>query len=245
MLPRSTIAVVTTLALTTFGAPKSMAQSAQKWSIQASGLAVIPSGNAYEGTSSGFGAEAQIRYTPSAFSIGLGFQASRHSLDIGDGDSENLLLSGGFLEPRYVVDIHSSKAAPYVSARLAVLTQSLTVDQYDLSSSGTQLNGGGGLLVRMTPRVNLDLGLTFGSIHFEDVKVKSGGQTLTVAGSSGNGSNVVLRVGAAVVCAAAFPRTQARLTEAGFDVVPLDVSELAKAEGAVTCCSLIMKSPES
>ena len=199
MLPRVTSTAVATLLVLSMLAPRSAsAQSAQKWSVQASALTVIPSGSAYEGTSSGFGGEAQVRFTPSAFSIGLGYQASRHSLDIGTGQSENLLLSGAFLEPRYVIDIHSSKAAPYISARLAVLTQSLTVSQYDLSSTGTQLNGGGGVLVRVTPRVNLDFGLTFGSIHFEDVKVKSGSQTLTVAGSSGNGSNLVLRVGAAV-----------------------------------------------
>jgi hypothetical protein len=199
MPPRAlTVTIATTLALSTFAPRSGSAQSAQKWSVQGSGLAVIPKGTAYDGTSTGFGAEAQVRYTPSAFSIGVGFQASRHSLDVGGGQSENLLLSGGFVEPRYVVDIHSSTAAPYVSARLAVLTQSLTVNQYDLSSTGTQLNAGGGVLVRMTPRVNLDFGLTFGSIHFEDVKVKSGTQTVTVAGSSGNGTNVVLRVGAAV-----------------------------------------------
>jgi dimethylargininase len=35
------------------------------------------------------------------------------------------------------------------------------------------------------------------------------------------------------------PRTQARLAAGGFRVVPVDADELAKAEGAVTCCSLV------
>lgn len=39
---------------------------------------------------------------------------------------------------------------------------------------------------------------------------------------------------------AAFPKTAARLEERGYPVITLDVSELAKAEGAVTCCSLII-----
>lgn len=36
------------------------------------------------------------------------------------------------------------------------------------------------------------------------------------------------------------PRTYATLAAAGRDLVTVDVSELAKAEGAVTCCSLIL-----
>lgn len=37
-----------------------------------------------------------------------------------------------------------------------------------------------------------------------------------------------------------FPRTRKRLEERGYAIVPVDLSELAKAEGAVTCCSLII-----
>ena len=49
----------------------------------------------------------------------------------------------------------------------------------------------------------------------------------------------VLRIGDRVVQPACFPRTRARLEAAGITVVPVDVSELQKAEGAVTCCSLV------
>lgn len=51
----------------------------------------------------------------------------------------------------------------------------------------------------------------------------------------------VLRVGDAVVSPACFPRTHARIRAAGVDVVTVDVSELQKAEGAVTCCSLVFR----
>jgi dimethylargininase len=37
----------------------------------------------------------------------------------------------------------------------------------------------------------------------------------------------------------AFPRPREELERRGYAVTSLDVSELAKAEGAVTCCSLI------
>ncbi|MBK6646783.1 MAG: dimethylargininase [Anaerolineales bacterium] len=38
-----------------------------------------------------------------------------------------------------------------------------------------------------------------------------------------------------------FPATRKRLEEKGFLIAPVDLSELAKAEGAVTCCSLIVE----
>jgi dimethylargininase len=48
-----------------------------------------------------------------------------------------------------------------------------------------------------------------------------------------------LWVGETVVYPAAFPRTYLRLEENGIYVRTIDVSELQKAEGGVTCCSLI------
>lgn len=43
-----------------------------------------------------------------------------------------------------------------------------------------------------------------------------------------------------VIFPTAFPITHQKLEKAGFKVVTVDVSELAKAEGAVTCCSLVL-----
>jgi dimethylargininase len=48
-----------------------------------------------------------------------------------------------------------------------------------------------------------------------------------------------LNVAGTVVCATAFPRTRERLERAGLPTRELDMSELAKAEGALTCCSLL------
>jgi dimethylargininase len=49
-----------------------------------------------------------------------------------------------------------------------------------------------------------------------------------------------LRVNGSVVYPASFPRTMERLEKRGIAIAPVDVSELQKAEGAVTCCSLIL-----
>jgi dimethylargininase len=50
-----------------------------------------------------------------------------------------------------------------------------------------------------------------------------------------------LRIGGRVIYPASFPRTQRRLADAGVSLETVDVSELQKAEGAVTCCSLVFR----
>jgi len=53
-----------------------------------------------------------------------------------------------------------------------------------------------------------------------------------------------LLVGDRLIYPSSFPRTRDRLEAHGVTVVPVDVSELQKAEGAVTCCSLIFTASE-
>ncbi len=48
-----------------------------------------------------------------------------------------------------------------------------------------------------------------------------------------------LRVEDKVIYPSSFPRTLDRLVQRGIDMTTVDVSELQKAEGAVTCCSLV------
>lgn len=49
----------------------------------------------------------------------------------------------------------------------------------------------------------------------------------------------ILRIGEHLIYQPAYPKTLARLAAAGLHPVLVDASELAKAEGALTCCSLI------
>ena len=55
-----------------------------------------------------------------------------------------------------------------------------------------------------------------------------------------HGANA-LRVAGTVVYPSQFPRTRDRLVGRGLRVATTDCSELAKAEGAVTCCSLLIE----
>jgi dimethylargininase len=50
-----------------------------------------------------------------------------------------------------------------------------------------------------------------------------------------------LLVGPSVIYPSSFPRTAEVLAARGIDVIPVDMSELQKAEGAATCCSLIFR----
>lgn len=183
--------------MTIASASPAAAQSAQRWSLQGSAIAVVPSGSAYDGLNSGIGAEAQARYTPSALSWGFGVQYSSHGVDV-PGFDERVSLAGPFVEPRYVLDVGRSTFAPYLAARLAYLQQRLEVQGVKATAGGGQVNLGGGVLLRLSPRLNLDLGATYGMINFSDAEVSAGGQTVKVDGTSGSGQNLVLRLGLAM-----------------------------------------------
>ena len=49
-----------------------------------------------------------------------------------------------------------------------------------------------------------------------------------------------LWIGDNVICAAAFHRTRERLEQNGINVQVVEIDELQKAEGAVTCCSILI-----
>lgn len=166
-------------ALSTAASSRAVAQSAQAFSFQVSGLYIGFGGSAYSDMSSGAGAEGQFRYTSGAMSLGLGYQYTRHTMMDMDGHMTN---SGAFIEPRYVFSTSSPSLAPYLSARLGLLHMSGVLPE---SSNGGTVNLGGGVLARLTSRTNLDFGATYGYTRF------SGGIT-------GTGSDLVLRAGFAI-----------------------------------------------
>jgi dimethylargininase len=73
-----------------------------------------------------------------------------------------------------------------------------------------------------------------------DVATFPGYRHVTVDPLEPFAANAVL-VNGRVIHSTQFPRTQERLRAAGVDVVGVDASELAKAEGGVTCCSLLVQ----
>ena len=168
------------------------AQSAQPFSLQASGLVIGVFRGVFMGLQDGIGGEAQIRYTPGALSVGAGFQFTIHELE---DRTENVRLYGGFVEPRYRIHAGSNVVAPYLSTRFSVLKVGFSQGDLSLSSTYVQLNGGGGLLTRLTSRLNLDVGATFGynRLGGGTLTSKSRGTAEPVASSTG--SNIVIRLG--------------------------------------------------
>lgn len=63
-------------------------------------------------------------------------------------------------------------------------------------------------------------------------------KTVEVHPDEAHGANG-LRIGESVIYSLSFPRTAERLDKRGIRIEFVDLSELAKAEGAVTCCSLV------
>lgn len=171
------------------------AQSAQPYSVQASGLFNAILGGLVTNLQDGWGAEAQFRYTPGALSVGAGFQFTFHDLE---DRTEGARLYGGFIEPRYRIYAGSNVVAPYASARLSLLKMSFSGGDLALSSMFMQLNGGGGILIRMSSRLNLDLGASFGYDRSGSGTLTSKSQGTAVPVASTSGSNAVIRLGLAV-----------------------------------------------
>ena len=73
-----------------------------------------------------------------------------------------------------------------------------------------------------------------------DTHVLRGVEVVPVHPDEPHAANV-LRVGGTVLSAAAHERTVADLRGRGYDVCAVDVSELAKAEAGVTCCSVMVE----
>ncbi len=75
--------------------------------------------------------------------------------------------------------------------------------------------------------------------HWVDKKAFGGVKFVETDASEPYAANAVL-IGDSIIYPAAFPKSGKRLEAAGISVVRVDADELAKAEGAVTCCSLLL-----
>ena len=155
------------------------AQTAQKFSIQASALGVQLTGIENEDLAFGGGGEIQFRWNPSAFSLGVGFQTTRHDLE-----PDSVTFKGGFLEPRYVVGAIGESVGVYLSGRLMSLNATFMILGSEIEIDGSAVSGGGGILIRLGSRVNGDLGITVGKEFYD--------------GEAADGATVVTRLGLAV-----------------------------------------------
>jgi hypothetical protein len=205
---RILILSVPALALVGLIASEAHAQMGHRYSVQFSALGATLFGEEFEEIDAGFGVEGQLRVTPGRFSIGLGLQYTQHGTTGFEGlEDMTFKLWGPFLEPRLVVDVGSDTAAPYLSGRLSILREQGNVDfnfvdefgnvtpvEISAYAWGVLANAGGGVLFALSPRMNVDLGVTIGFGSFGEGTVEvEGTEVATFDGTSGG--NVVFRAG--------------------------------------------------
>lgn len=155
------------------------AQTAQKFSIQASALGVQLTGIENQELAFGGGGEIQLRYNPSRFSIGVGGQTTVHEVGV-----NSVTFQGVFVEPRYVLAAVSDVVGIYAAVRFMTLNATFDVLGSEVAFDGSALSGGGGLLIRLGSRLNGDLGVTVGKE--------------TYSGERSEGVTVVTRLGLAL-----------------------------------------------
>lgn len=164
--------------------PAANAQTAQRWSIQLSALGVELTSVSNDELRFGGGVELQARFNPSALSIGFGFQTTRHQL-------ENQLLArnvtatytGGFVEPRLIVASVRDFAALYAAVRFMSLSARYEIGAAQEKVEGAAISGGGGFLIRITDRLNAEVGATAGKEYYNR--------------DAGDGTTIVTRLGLA------------------------------------------------
>lgn len=84
------------------------------------------------------------------------------------------------------------------------------------------------------------LGTVLANVGWVERALFAGLEVLEVDSAEPYAANGLL-VGERLIYPTGFPATRRRLERRGVAVLPLDVSELQKAEGAVTCCSLLFE----
>jgi hypothetical protein len=170
------------------------AQGEARYAVQLSGLHAALSGESFEGLKSGLGFEAQGRLNLGYFSLGAGYQRTGHS---SHQSGSNMTLSGLFIEPRYIV-AQFSRYAPYLSVRYSILKQSYDARTFSGSTSGQTINAGGGVLVPVGLRVNIDAGVTYGYSTFKAADAVDRDSHAQFALPSGAGSDLVTRLGVSI-----------------------------------------------
>ncbi len=165
---------------------------AQSFSFSGSGLYATLNGSDFAGINAGLGVDLQLRYhAKGGVSVGGGFQYTSHGID---GFSEKYGVSAFFGEVRYAFERAASPSlTPYLGARIALAHYGISSGGSELKANGTAFGPTGGLLVRLNPTTQLDVGVAWFSIHFGDAELDGSTQPDTKS----SGSALALRVGVA------------------------------------------------
>ena len=166
-------------------------RTAPSFSLEGGGLYASMRGSEVDRLDDGFGFEAQARLGVSALSIGVGYQRSTHAIagfaSVG-GPTERATLSGVFVEPRVELQLGGTNFTPYLGGRVARLA--LRQSQANVDVDGTDVAGGGGLLVWLAPAARLNLSAMYSAVRFDASGLS--------ANERARGNAVTLRAGVAL-----------------------------------------------
>lgn len=118
----------------------------------------------------------------------------------------------------------------------AIVQLSELLNEFGYSVSGVQLHG---CLHLKSAVTRVDDQTLLINKNWVDMEPFAGYELIDVDPSEPYAANC-LPIGDSIIFPAAFPRTREKLQARGYKIVSVEVDELAKAEGAVTCCSLIV-----
>lgn len=144
------------------------------------------SGDDFEGTDSGAGFNAFLRYTaPSGISFTAGVQFNSH--DINQVEN-NLGVIGVVLDPRYYFRLPGTPSlAPFLGLRAAWVRQSVEILGSDVAAKGWAFGGIGGLLFQLAPQFALETSVSFTGLWFGDFEVDGGNRPNTDTSGSALG----------------------------------------------------------
>ena len=126
----------------------------------------VQAGGSSGGIQNTVGYEGYLRYgAPFGLFVLGGIHISAHEID---GASPTYRLTSFFLEPRFVALKLSSRWAPFVSGRLALIKETVDQPGAKFRASGYSFGGGAGALYYLTPQVALEGSFSVGVARLND-----------------------------------------------------------------------------
>lgn len=166
---------------------------AQNFSLAGGGLYATLNGDDFQGINAGLGGDLQFRYhAAGGVSIGGGVQYTSHGIE---GLDPNFGVRAFFADFRYAFERAASPSVtPYLGARVGLAHYGVSSGGSTLSANGTAFGPVGGLLLRLAPTTQLDVGMAWFSVHFGNFSVDGTEQPDTKA----SGSALAVRAGVVV-----------------------------------------------
>jgi len=161
------------------------------FALDAGGLFTSLRGDALGNVGDGTGFDVMGSIGSSVFSLGAGYQRSWHSRP---GNEDDVIVDGGFLEPRLALPWAAGNFTPYVLGRAARLTRrppDTGVGSGEPKVNGTALGLGAGTLLWLAENVQINTAIMWQDLRFDRA------QGLPLPGSSSRvtGSHWGLRAG--------------------------------------------------